>query len=364
MGNFPSLDRFVPSLPDMALFSRKQKTAVGLDIGSGLIKVAVMDHRGAEPELVRVAMVPLLPDAIVEGEVMDAAVVSEAIRRALEAAGVTPTRVAAAVGGRDVIVKQIAVDRMKASQAREVMRWEAEQHVPFDMDSVALDFQILDPAGTEEQMQVLLVAAKHELIASKRRVLAEAGLTPALIDVDSFALYNAFERSHPEAMSGVVALLHIGHELTHLTLVEDGLPVLTRDLGVGTRRFREDLQRDHGLAAREARALLEASERSAELDAVLASRAEELAVGIERGVAYRASAATSLASLGTIYVSGGGARIPGLLESVAARLRRPVVLASPLAYLALRDGAFEGLDTEAVAPLFMLAVGLALRAPR
>jgi len=161
----------------------------------------------------------------------------------------------------------------------------------------------------------------------------------------------------------VVALLHIGHELTHLNLVEDGLPVLTRDLGVGTRRFREDLQRDHGLAAREARALLEASERSAELDAVLASRAEELAVAIERGVAYRA-AATSLASLGTIYVSGGGARIPGLLESVAARLRRPVVLASPLAYLALRDGAFEGLDTEAVAPLFMLAVGLALRAPR
>jgi type IV pilus assembly protein PilM len=364
LGNFPPRRPLVPSVPDMALFSRKQKTAVGLDIGSGLVKVAVVDHGGAEPELVRVALAPLLPDAIVEGEVMDPAIVSDAIRTALRAAGVEPTKVATAVGGRDVIVKQIAVDRVPAAKAREALRWEAERHVPFDMDSVSLDFQILDPRGTDEQMEVLLVAAKRELIAARCRLLAEAGVTPSLVDVDSFALHNAFERSHPEAMSGVVALLHIGHELTNLNLVEDGVPVLTRDLGVGTRRLREDLQRDLGLSAEGARAILDAPDRSRALDTVLGGRVEELAMGIERAAAFRASSSHTFAPIGAIYLSGGGARTPGLIDALATRLRLPVLLATPLAYLALRDGAFESLETEAVAPLLTLAIGLALRSPR
>jgi len=345
----------------MALFSRKKKTAVGLDIGSGLVKVAVIDHSGAEPELVRVAMAPLLADAIVEGEVMDPAIVSDAIRACLSAAEVNPTAVATAVGGRDVIVKKITIDRVKESQAQELMRWEAEQHVPFDMDSVELDFQILDPEGTDEQMPVLLVAAKRELVEAKLRVLEEAGLTAAIVDVDSFALHNAFERSHPEAMSGVVALVNVGHEVTNINIVEDGVPVLTRDLSVGTRRFREDLQRELGLSAEEAKAVLDSPDRSTALDSVLVARGEEIAVGIERASAFLASASRSLSQVSSVYVCGGGARTPGLLDTMGARLRVPIVLATPLANLTAREGAFETLEAEEVAPLFMLAIGLALR---
>ena len=132
----------------MALFGRK-KTTVGLDIGSGLIKIAVVDHGKGTPELVKVAITKLQPDAIVEGEVMDPGIVSDAIRAALDAASVSSKNVVTAVGGRDVIIKKIQTERVKEKQARELMRWEAEQHVS-DVESVELDFQILDSGRTSE----------------------------------------------------------------------------------------------------------------------------------------------------------------------------------------------------------------------
>jgi len=276
----------------MALFGRK-KTTVGLDIGSGLVKVAVIDHSKKEPELVKVAVVPLLADAIVEGEVMDPGIVAEAIRAALAAAGVKTTQVVTAVGGRDVIIKKIQIERVKEQQARELMRWEAEQHVPFDMESVELDFQILDPDDDGVEMSVLLVAAKRELIESKLRMLTDAGLEPGLVDVDAFALHNAFEINYPEAMKGIVALVNIGHEVTNINILDEGVPILTRDITVGTRRFREDLQRERGLGAEEADALLQGYDRSPHLDAVIESRGEEIAVGVERAAAFLASSTRS-----------------------------------------------------------------------
>src|SRR5690349_7360201 len=137
----------------MPLFGRN-KTTVGLDIGSGLIKVVVMDHGRGAPELVRVAIAPLLPDAIVEGEVMDPRLVADAIGQAMADAETKTTDVVTAVGGRDVIIKRIQTERVKEQQARELMRWEAEQHVPFDMESVELDFQILDPDADGLEMNV------------------------------------------------------------------------------------------------------------------------------------------------------------------------------------------------------------------
>ena len=344
----------------MGLFGRK-KTTVGLDIGSGLIKVAVVDHAKKTPELVKVAITPLLPDAIVEGEVMDPGIVSDAVRGALQAAGVKSKGVVIAVGGRDVIIKKIQIERVKEAQARELMRWEAEQHVPFDMESVELDFQILDPDGGGDDMQVLLVAAKRDLIENKLRILTDAGLNPAMVDVDAFALHNAFEVNHPDAMSGIVSLVNIGHEVTNINILDDGIPILTRDINVGTRRFREDLQRERGLGAEEADQLLQGYDRSAHLDAVIESRGEELAVGVERAAAFLASSARTGGALRGVYTCGGGARIPGLTEWLANRLRVRVEQANPLANLKMRDGAFGPLVTDEVAPLMMLPIGLALR---
>ena len=344
----------------MALFGRK-KTTIGLDIGSGLIKVAVIDHSRSEPELVKVAITPLLADAIVEGEVMDPGIVSDAISAAMSAAGVKGKEVVTAVGGRDVIIKKIQIERVKEQQARELMRWEAEQHVPFDMESVELDFQILDPDAEGLEMSVLLVAAKRELVENKLRLLTDSGLAPAIVDVDAFALHNAFERNYPDAMTGVVGLINIGHEVTNINILDEGIPILTRDLTVGTRRFREDLQRERGVSADDADKLIQGYDRSPHLDAIIESRGEEIAVGVERAAAFLASSSRSGAQLRAIYTCGGGSRIPGLTAALGARLRMAVELANPLSNLKVRDGALESLVTDEIAPLLMLPIGLALR---
>ena len=345
----------------MQFFGRK-KITIGLDVGSGLVKAVVMDHSSGTPELIKVVVTPLVDTAIVEGEVMDHAIVAAAIRQTLDATGVKTKNLVAAVGGRDVIVKKISIERVKEAQARELMRWEAEQHVPFDMESVELDFQILDPEGDGLEMSVLLVAAKRDLVEAKRHLLDEAGAGATIIDVDAFALHNAFETNHPDAMQGTVALLNIGNEITNLNILDEGIPILTRDLTVGTRRFREDLQRESGVGGEEAEALLRGFDRHPSLDSAVAMRGEELAVGIERAATFLATSTRSFGQVRAIYACGGGARVPGLLPWLAERLRIPVQSANALARISVREGALEFLSTDEVAPLLMLPVGLALRA--
>ena len=342
----------------MALFGRR-KTTVGLDIGSGLIKIAVIDHGKGAPELVKIAITKLQPDAIVEGEVMDPAIVSDGIRAALDAADVKSKNIVTAVGGRDVIIKKIQTERVKERQARELMRWEAEQHVP-DVESVELDFQILDGERTSEEMNVLLVAAKRDLVDAKLRILADAGITPTIVDVDAFALHNAFEANYPEAMKGFVGLVNVGNEMTNVNIMDNGVPILTRDLPLGTRRFSEDLQRQHGMTARDAENLIRGYDRSPQLDVVLSARVEEIAVGVERAAGFLASSRNNT-QLRAVYVCGGGSRTPGLAEFLADRLRITVEHANPLARLNIRDGALESFRTDEVAPLLMLPIGLALR---
>ncbi len=344
----------------MALFGRK-RTTVGLDIGSGLIKMVVIDHSSGEPVLTKVAFASVVDDAIVEGEVVDTGIVTDTIKGLMSTAGVKTKKVATAVGGRDVIIKKVTMDRMKETEAREMIRWEAEQHVPFDMDSVELDFQILDPEGDGLQMTVLLVAAKRELVQTKMSLLAEVGLEPSIIDVDAFALHNAFELNYPDAQQGVVGLVNIGHEITNVNILDQGLPVLTRDIPVGTRRFREDMQRERGISAEEADQLLQGFERNELLDPFLETRGEELAVGIERAAAFLQSASRSSAGLTRLYTTGGGSRVPGLNRVLADRLRMPVQLANPVERLQVADGVFDTMNIDEVAPLLMLPVGLALR---
>ena len=344
----------------MGLFGRS-RTTVGLDIGSGLIKLVVITHGGSGPTLTKVAFTQVVDDAIVEGEVMDPGLVADAIRGLFASSGIKPKQVVTAVGGRDVIIKKISMDRMKESEAREVIRWEAEQHVPFDMDNVELDFQILDPDGDALQMSVLLVAAKRELVENKMALLSEVGVQPSIIDVDAFALHNAFEVNYPDAMRGVVGLVNIGHEMTNVNILEDGVPILTRDLPVGTRRFREDLMRERGMSTADADALLQGHEMTEVLAPFVTARVEDLAVGIDRAAAFLQTSTRSSAGLTRLYTSGGGARIPGLGKALGDRLRLPVQLANPIERLQVADGVFDTMSVDDVAPLLMLPVGLALR---
>jgi len=344
----------------MALLGRS-RTTVGLDIGSGLIKLVVVTHGGAGPVLSKVAFTQVVDDAIVEGEVMDPGIVADAIRGLFASSGIKPKQVVTAVGGRDVIIKKISMDRMKESEAREVIRWEAEQHVPFDMDNVELDFQVLDPSGEGLQMSVLLVAAKRELVENKVSLLGEVGIEPSIIDVDAFALHNSFEVNYPDAMRGLVGLVNIGHDMSNVNILEDGVPILTRDLPVGTRRFREDLMRERGMSASDADRVLRGQDGSDALAPFVEGRAEDLSVGIDRAAAFLQSASRSSTGLARLYTCGGGARIPGLTKALGERLRLPVQLANPIERLQVADGVFDTMNIDEVAPLLMLPIGLGLR---
>jgi type IV pilus assembly protein PilM len=344
----------------MGLFGRK-RTVIGLDIGSGFVKVVEMDHSGDQPEVVRVAMRPLMPDAIVEGEIMDYGLVSDAVQGLFHELGMKGAEVATAVGGHDVIIKKIEMDRMKESDAREVIKWEAEQHVPFDIKSVELDFQILDPAGDGLQMEVLLVAAKRELIDNKVGLLQDAGVEPIVIDVDAFALHNAFEHNYPEAQDGIVALVNVGHETTNVSILEDGVPILTRDIPFGSRKIREDLQRERGLTAEQAEDVVQARETAADLGTFVQASADEVAVGIERASAFLMTREDGN-SVGRIFLSGGGARIPGMSQSLAQRMNVETQLVNPFERVPVRPLAAEGFSLDEAAPMFLLPLGLALRA--
>jgi type IV pilus assembly protein PilM len=344
----------------MGLFGRK-RTVTGLDIGSGFVKVVEVDHSGDQPEVVRVAMRPLLPDAIVEGEIMDYGLVSDAVMGLFQDMGVKNAEVVTAVGGHDVIIKKIEMDRMKESDAREMIRWEAEQHVPFDIKSVELDFQILDPNGDGLQMEVLLVAAKRELIDNKVGLLQDAGVNPTIIDVDAFALHNAFEHNYPDRLGGIVALVNIGHETTNVSILDNGVPILTRDIPFGSRKIREDLQRERGLTAEQAEDVVQARETAADLESFVAQSADEVAVGIERASAFLMTREDG-AQVGRIYLSGGGARIPGMSQTLAQRMNVETELVNPFERVPVQPGAAGDIAIDEAAPMLLLPLGLALRA--
>ncbi len=340
---------------------RRNKSTVGLDIGSGYIKAAVVDHSGAEPILTRIGYMPLVSDAIVEGEIMDPGAVSDTVRALISGLAINGANIVTAVGGRDVIVKKIQMDRMPADDAREVIRWEAEQYVPFDMENVQLDFQIMDPLDTGLQMDVLLVAAKRELVDQKIGLLREAGLEPSIVDVDAFALNNAFEYNYPTTTRGAVTLVNVGHEISSLILLQDGVPVLTRDIPFGSRRLREDLRRKHGLSPEEADAVMQGnSERQEDFIELLDDRAEELAQGIERAVAFLSVDGGS-SERGPVYLSGGAAGIPRLVDAISSRLHTRTEIANPLQKLRTAPDATGLFPIEELAPMLMLPIGLALR---
>ncbi len=343
----------------MGLFGRSKKS-VGLDIGSGFVKVVVVDHSGDQPEVCGVAMRPLVADAIVEGEVMDPGLVAETIRELFREIGIKGKNVITAVGGHDVIIKKIEMDRMNESDAREVIRWEAEQHVPFDIKSVELDFQILDPLGEGLQMEVLLVAVKRELVDHKVSLLLDAGLSPAAIEVDAFALHNGFSYNHPEAMQGIVALVNIGHETTNVNILENGSPLLTRDIPFGSRRVRQDLQREKGLTAEQAEDVVQGREPLDDLSSLVATAADEVAVGIERASAFLMTRQDG-GGLGSVFLSGGGARIPGMADALGNRMNLRTDLVNPFEQVPVQPEATGSVVLEEAAPMLLLPLGLALR---
>ncbi len=345
----------------MPLISKKQKTNVGVDVGSYAVKVVEMKAGATRNEVLSVGTKRLLPGAIVDGEPMDRDAVIAAITEIYEERGIENVEVASAICGRSVIIKKIKIEEMDDDTAAEVIPLEAEQYVPFEQAELSVDFQVLRRGLSGGQMEVLLVAAKKDKVLSHVDLLRDAGLVPVAIDVDAFAVQNAFELNYEYENGKVYGLIDIGLSATNVGIVREGLPLFNRDIPIGGETFVEGLQRMIGVTSEEARAAIEGlpGSQSDEVLKAISSVADELGMAIERSFSYLSSSGEA-ASVDRIYLSGGGAKIAGLQKYLQEKLSIPVDIADPLQNLAISEDAL-GADPAAVGPSLMVAIGLTMR---
>src|SRR5258706_2220974 len=299
------------------LFGKKQ-SLVGLDIGSHTIKAVELEGDSSKThKLIRWGISAPLAEAIVDGEIMDRQLVTDAISNLLESRGIKSRNVVAAVSGRAVIVKKIVMNKLAAEDAQQAVYWEAEQHVPYDINDVSLDFEILGAAPNDpKQMQVLLVAAKKDMVMSFGDLMREAGLSPAVVDVDSFAAQNALEANYDFGAQEVVAILNIGSEITNINIVQGGVPYFTKDLQVGGNTFVETAQRKYNLSQAEAGAAIRGESGSGlELTPVIEQACEGLATALERAQSYLRTSGEA-GPVSRIMLCGGSSLPPGGSEDL------------------------------------------------
>ena len=344
------------------LFGKKQ-SLVGLDIGSHSVKVVELEAQANKTyRLINWGISQPLAEAIVDGEIMDRQLVTDAISNLLESRGIKSRNVVAAVSGRAVIVKKITMNKLSAEDAQQAIYWEAEQHVPYDINDVSLDFEILGAAPQDpKQMQVLLVAAKKDMVMSFSDLIREAGLTPSIVDVDSFAAQNAVEANYDLAPEEVAAILNIGSEMTNINIVQAGVPYFTKDLQVGGNTFVEAVQRKFNLSQSEAAAAVRGeSGPGVEVAPVIEQACEGIATALDRAQAYMRTAGEA-GSISRILLCGGSALTPGVQEYLGRRFNVPTEVVNPLARIQYDPALFAGQDVMKVAPLLTVGIGLALR---
>lgn len=343
------------------MFSKKQRPFVGLDIGSSSVKVVEIRDDSGGKRLTKFGISDPISDAVVDGEIVDRDHVAHVIKNLFGSSNIGPRCVVSSVSGRAVMVKKITMDRLSHQDASEAVLWEAEQHLPFEITDVALDYQILDSNTDPKLMDVLLVAAKREMIQAHTELIRQAGLTPLLIDVDYFAIQNALEANYNLSKDQTIGLLNVGSELTNINIFRAGVPLLTKDLSVGVKSFVEGFQKRHSVQTPQAEAALTGEwEDMAEVEKVVREVAEDIATALDRSLAYLRTSGEAEAA-DRLLVSGGGAKLPGLVPFLGDRFNAEVEVANPLKRISYDESLFETRSVEEIAPVLTVGVGLALR---
>ncbi|HQR30235.1 MAG TPA: type IV pilus assembly protein PilM [Anaeromyxobacteraceae bacterium] len=347
----------------------KNKLALGLDIGSSSVKLVHLKEGRHGHALLAWGEAPLPPEAIVDNQLMNSAAIVEAIRELVAQQKVRTKDVSIGVRGHSVIIKRISMPFMSQEDLDESIQWEAEQYIPFDVKDVNIDTQILSTqADAAGQMDVLLVAAKKDMINDFTSVCSEAGLTATVVDVDAFAVQNAFEANYPQAPNQPVVLINVGAAVTNINVVNNGLATFTRDITVGGNAFTEEIQKQLNISAEEAEALKVGGQ--GETDAVVPQEVERVIQGvadqmggeIQRSLDFHAATAPDIHPT-RVYLSGGTARIPALFKVIEQRAGVPVEILNPFKNIEVDNRKFDPAAIMNAAPAAAVAVGLALRRP-
>jgi type IV pilus assembly protein PilM len=339
---------------------------MGLDIGSSAVKAVELKPAGKGYRVTAIGVEPIPPDSIVDGAIIDGGAVADAVRRLFANTQFRAKDVAASLSGNSVIVKKITLPAMTEQELAESIYWEAEQYIPFDIQDVNLDYEVLTPTQGDSHgtMDVLLVAAKKDKIGDYTSVITQAGRTPVVVDVDAFALQNAYEANYCFEAGGIVALLNAGASATNINILHGAQSVFTRDVSMGGNAFTEAVQRELGLPYE----LAEQLKKGQDVDGatyedarpVLKAMTDNVLLEVEKTFDFFKATASN-DRIDRIVLSGGASRIDGFAAALGTRFGTEVTPFDPFRQVSIDPAKLGGVSVEEMAPVAAVAVGLALR---
>ncbi len=347
----------------MALFGKK-KALVGLDIGSSAVKLVELKKKGDGYDLATLAIEPLTQDTVVDGHIMDTEAVRMAIDKIYGDHSIKTNDVATSVSGHAVIVKRITVAAPTEADIAAQFEYDAPQYIPFDIKDVEKDFAPLAPAASGAGYDVMLVAVKRDKFSNHTGVLSRAGKTAAVVDIDAFAVQNAYEANYEPAGELTAALLNIGASIMNINITRAGNPLFTRDVSFGGNQYTDSLQKELNLTFDEAERLKLGQEVAGhtptERTPLIASVSEMLVDEVHKTFDFFRQT-TSPEPIQHIYLAGGTAKIEGLADMMKERFNVPVDVLNPFLRVNCNPAHFDRDYIEDIAPRMSVAVGLALR---
>lgn len=349
----------------MGLFGMgKKQSTFGLDIGSSAVKLVELVESGAGAyTLQSFAGVALPRNVIAEGTVKDPGIVSEAIKECVDKAGVKAKGAVIGVAGREAMTKRVPLPKVSAKDLADAIVLEAEHHIPFAVDDVFMDYQVLGERGN--QLDVMLVAVKRVKVLEYVTAVEEAGLQAVVVDLDGFAIQNQYELGGRADGADAVALIDIGASVMKTNVVRGGISIFARDVPFGGNSYTDAIAQRLKLPFEKAEAAKLGQEVGVNWDEVvpaLEAVSRDLSLEVQRTFDYFEST-TESERIGKIVLSGGCARLAGLDEFLASSWGIPVEIARPFAAVNPDPARFPADELERIGPAYAVAVGLALRRP-
>ncbi len=344
-----------------------QKNCIGLDIGSSSVKCVQLKETGKGLQLVNFGIEALPLQTIVDGAIMNQAALVDAVRNLRATLRLGNSDVATAISGHSVIIKKIKVPEMTREELDEQIPWEAEHHIPFSKDDVDIDHQLVNADAGNGQMELILVAAKKEVVSDYMSIIREAKMQPTVVDLAVFTIQNAFEINYSASPEEVIALINVGAQLATINIIQGGTSAFTRDVAVGGNAITEEIQKRLNVGEDEAEAwkIGSSTEEAGEVipqevQAVIAEVAADVAGKFQRSLDFYLASTTD-ASLTRIYLCGGTAKVPSLQKALEERARAPVEVMDPFRRIIIDEGKFDTAFLRQHAAEAAVAVGLALR---
>lgn len=342
---------------------------VGVDIGSSSIKVCQLKESRKGYGLTRLGYAPLPAQAIVDGHVMNSQAIVDALGRAFASAKIRQRDIALSISGQAVIIRKITVPLMTPAELDDQIHWEAEQHIPFDIKDVHIDYEVIRRRPEAGQMDLLLVAAKRDEISDYTQIARSARLKPLVVDIDAFTVQNLFEMSRGIPPDQTFAIINVGASLASINIISRGASAFTRDIANGGNYITEHIQRHLGVTFEQAEEYKCASVTAGpgavppQVYQVIDAVCDSIAGEIQRSVDFYL-ATSGEADMQRIYLTGGSSNLPSLPTAISRRSRVAVEVIQPMERISVEAKEVDRRLLQTRASQFCVALGLAMRKER